>query len=72
MLSNDALPAGESGTLVISSVGTPSAGGSVSNTGAALLYTPAADFSGTETVSLHGDRTGWRHGNGHGDDYRNA
>ena len=51
VLSNDALPAGESGTLVISSVGTPSAGGSVSNTGAALLYTPAADFSGTETIA---------------------
>ena len=51
VLTNDALPAGESGTLVISSVGTPSGGGSVSNTGAALLYTPAADFSGTETVS---------------------
>ena len=51
VLTNDALPAGESGTLVISAVGTPSGGGSVSNTGAALLYSPAADFSGTETVS---------------------
>ena len=51
VLDNDALPAGESGSLVISAVGTPSAGGTVSNTGAALLYTPAADFSGTETIA---------------------
>ena len=51
VLDNDALPAGESGSLVISAVGTPSAGGTVSNTGAALLYTPAADFSGSETIA---------------------
>ena len=51
VLDNDSMPAGESGSLVISAVGTPSAGGTVSNTGAALLYTPAADFSGTETIA---------------------
>ena len=51
VLDNDSLPAGETGSLVISAVGTPSAGGAVSISGDALLYTPAADFSGTETIS---------------------
>ena len=50
VLENDIIPDGESGSLVISAVGTPSAAGSVSNLGSALLYTPAADFNGTETI----------------------
>ena len=51
VLDNDSVPAGETGSLVISAVGTPSAGGTVSNTGSALLYTPAAEFNGTETIA---------------------
>ena len=72
VLDNDALPAGESGTLVISAVGSPSAGGTVSNTGTALLYTPAADFNGTETISYTAQNTARWHRDSDCDDYRDA
>ena len=51
VLDNDVDPDLPADTLTITAVGTPSAGGTVTNTGSQLLYTPASGFTGTETFS---------------------
>jgi len=47
VLSNDSDPEGD--TLTLSSVGTPNQGGSVTISGATILYTPFVGFVGTES-----------------------
>ncbi len=51
VLSNDTDPDLPAETLTITSVGTPSAGGTVTNQGTSLAYTPLAGFTGTETFT---------------------
>ena len=51
VLGNDVDPDLPTDTLTIVSTGTPSAGGTINNTGSQLLYSPASGFSGTETFS---------------------
>ena len=41
----------EGDTLSLTAVGTPDQGGAASVSGGQLLYTPAADFNGTETIT---------------------
>ncbi len=52
-LANDEIEAGSGDVLTIDSVGTPSNGGTVtiSTDGKTLIYTPAANFFGTETFT---------------------
>ena len=53
VLANDVPEVGGSQTLTVQSVGTPSNGGTVTvgTAGANVLYTPAANFQGTETFT---------------------
>lgn len=60
VLQNDTFLTGVTGTLTISSVGTPSNGGTVTILNGALQYTPAASFAGTETFTyVATDNTGF-------------
>jgi len=59
VLQNDTFVNGVTGTLTISSVGTPTNGGTVTIVNGALRYTPAASFAGTETFTyVATDNTG--------------
>lgn len=59
VLANDAFAVGVTGTLTLSSLGTPSNGGTVSIQNNQLRYQPAASFVGTETVTYTAtDNTG--------------
>ncbi len=59
VLANDTFAAGVTGTLTLSSVGTPSAGGTVSIQNNQVRYQPAATFVGTETFTYNAtDNTG--------------
>jgi uncharacterized repeat protein (TIGR01451 family) len=51
VLANDDISPDTGETLTISSVGATSNGGSVTNNGSDLSYTPVGDFSGTETFN---------------------
>ncbi len=51
VLANDAFTSGNTGTLTISSVGTPSGGGTVTIVDNKLSYRPLASFSGIETFT---------------------
>ncbi len=51
VLSNDTIRSGSLSNLTITAVSSPSSGGSVSISGQNLLYTPAANFVGTETFT---------------------
>ncbi|TVP95560.1 MAG: tandem-95 repeat protein, partial [Planctomycetaceae bacterium] len=59
VLANDEFAAGETGTLAITAVGTPSAGGTVTIEGDRIRYQPTATFVGTETFTYQvTDNTG--------------
>ncbi len=51
VLQNDTFAAGTTGTLTLSSVGTPSNGGTVTIVNNAASYRPASGFAGTETFT---------------------
>ncbi len=51
VLANDQFASGVSGTLTIASLGTPSAGGTISIQNNQVRYQPAASFVGTETFT---------------------
>ncbi len=51
VLANDTFATGSTGTLTLTSVGTPSNGGTVSVVGNQVRYQPAATFVGTETFT---------------------
>ncbi|MGB0384154.1 MAG: Ig-like domain-containing protein [Ardenticatenaceae bacterium] len=51
VLANDAIAPDSGETLIISAVGTPDQGGSVTNNGTDITYTPAANFFGSESFS---------------------
>ena len=51
VLANDAFTSGNTGTLTINSVGTPSGGGTVTIVNNKLSYKPLATFSGIETFT---------------------
>jgi hypothetical protein len=53
VLTNDSIAPDEVGSLLITAVGTPSAGGAVAiaTDGLSLIYTPAANFAGSETFT---------------------
>lgn len=59
VLANDTFASGVTGTLTLSTLGTPSAGGTVSIQGNQVRYQHAANFAGTETFTYQvRDNTG--------------
>jgi len=59
VLANDTFAAGVTGTLTLTSLGTPSAGGTVTIQNNQVRYQPAATFTGTETFTyIATDNTG--------------